>query len=167
MIVAMARCYACTRALGPEGGVKRVVYTGTSGRLTFGRRMSYSTTVHSGPRLVCVDCAARIDHDSHVTTIAVVGTALAVIIAVVALSGRGSPPRANGGADLAFPVYTPDVIEAMNRPSPPPVRPAKPKAHKRARKRVQPTEEQSGSDAPPAASDEEAAPSTASEPAAD
>ena len=81
----MRHCYLCDSGIAGSGH-RRNVGTGRSNRVSFGRRVSTSTTRRSGLRTVCAGCAAQLDAQARFQ--AKVGTAVAaaVVLFVVYVS---------------------------------------------------------------------------------
>ncbi len=60
----MAYCYNCGANISNREGYRREVYTGSSARVYFSKRMSSSYGAHYGVRTVCKSCAKRIDESN-------------------------------------------------------------------------------------------------------
>lgn len=92
----MRHCYLCDAAI-PGSGHRRTVRTGSTSRVSVGRRVSASSGERRGLRLVCQGCAEGIDAGSRARPKAF-GVAAVVALAVVALMSSGSrqgnaPPK--------------------------------------------------------------------------
>jgi hypothetical protein len=83
----MRHCYICDAAI-PGEGFRRVVRTGTSNWIHFGKRVSTSHGERKGLRTVCASCAHFIDGRRIIAGLAIFG------FIIYAISGT-NPPQVN------------------------------------------------------------------------
>jgi hypothetical protein len=83
----MRHCYLCDESI-PDSGFRRTVGTGRSSRISFGRRVSTSSTTRAGLRTLCAACAGRVDADEALKN-KVIGVVLVLFVGFVIYANTG------------------------------------------------------------------------------
>ena len=83
----MRHCYLCDESIA-DSGFRRTVGTGRSSRISFGRRVSTSSTTRAGLRTLCAACAGRVDADEALKN-KVIGVGLVLFVGLVIYANTG------------------------------------------------------------------------------
>ena len=118
----MRHCYLCDEPIA-NSGFRRTVGTGRSSRISFGRRVSTSSTTRAGLRTLCAACAGRVDADEALKN-KVIGVGLVLFVGFVIYANTGGPKAVDHQVD-AVPAFQPisapidGRVQPQEGPSPP------------------------------------------------
>lgn len=80
----MPNCFSCGRHIhNQERTFKRELYSGSSMRTNYGKRISFNSSKHYSMKTVCSDCAHQIDQQRESSNKAIVIIALLIIMGIL------------------------------------------------------------------------------------